>query len=76
MAQITIYRVDFYDIQNDTMLRSRRWFTRDGAERVNGLVLEDTALEIDESALEDGEQWTVRDFNPHATKGFPRQVQS
>jgi hypothetical protein len=74
MAKITICRVDFYDVQNDTMHRSRRWFTREGAERVNGHVFEDTALEVDESALENGEQWTARGFDPRATKGFSRQA--
>jgi hypothetical protein len=74
MITVTVYRVDFYDIQNDTMQRSRRWFTRAGADRVNGILDETTATEIDETSLERGEQWTLRDFDPHATRGLQSQV--
>lgn len=71
---ITVYQVEFYDIQNDTMQRSRRWFTRKGAERVRGIVLEKSATTIDDSELEPGEPWTPRAFKPHRTTGFQRQV--
>lgn len=71
---VTVYRAEFYDIQNDAMQRSRRWFTREGAERVNALLIESSAIEINEADLENGEQWTARDFNPHRTAGFQRQV--
>jgi hypothetical protein len=76
MTTITVYRVKFYDIQNDTMTQSRRWFTRDGAERVNAFVVENSAIEINEGDLEAGEQWTARDFNPHRHTGFQRFVTS
>jgi hypothetical protein len=76
MTTVTVYRVKFYDIQNDTMTQSRRWFTRAGAERVNALVLEDSATEINEGDLEAGEQWAARDFNPHRNTGFQRLVTS
>jgi len=74
MSTVTVYRVKFYDIQNDTMTQSRRWFTRAGAEKVNAFLLEDSATEINESDLEAEEQWTARDFNPHKKTGFQRFV--
>jgi hypothetical protein len=74
---IAVFRVDFYDIRNDEMQRSRRWFTREGAAKVKGLLIEDTATEIDATSLEAGEQWTVRDFDPHRVNvGFQRSVRT
>jgi hypothetical protein len=75
MTTVTVYHVKFYDIQNDTMKQSRRWFTRAGAERVNAFAVENSATEIDGGNLEAGEHWTARDYNPHRkSTGFPRQV--
>ena len=75
MAKVTVYQVNFYNIQSDEMMRSRRWFTRAGADRVKGIVLENTTTEIEEANLEAGEQWTPRGFDPHAVSGgFQRQV--
>jgi hypothetical protein len=75
MTTVTVYRVDFYDIRNDAMQRSRRWFTRDGAKRVGGILVEATASVIDSSLLEGGEQWTARDFEPNQRKNeFQRYV--
>jgi len=76
MTKVIVYRVEFYDIQNDTMMRSRRWFTRDGARRVNAVVLESLANEIDDADLEPGEQWTARGFDPHRTIGPQKQVRT
>jgi hypothetical protein len=39
-----------------------------------GEVTENTAVEIDASQLEQGEEWTQRDFNPHQWTGFQTQV--
>jgi hypothetical protein len=75
MAAINVYRADFYDIRNDEMQRSRRWFTREGAQLAGGVVVERTVSVIDSSLLEDGQQWTVRDFNPRRRRDeFQRQV--
>ena len=74
MAKITIYRVEFYDVRNDASQRSNRWWTRQGAETFKAHILEDTALEVDDSCLEAGEQWTARGYDPHATKGVQTQV--
>ena len=74
MTKVIVYRVEFYDVQNDAMQRSRRWFTRDGAKRLNALVVESSAEEIDDTDLEPGEEWTRRDFDPNRTVGFQRQV--
>lgn len=74
---VTVYRVEFYDAQNDEMIVSRRWFTRAGAERVTGLMIESTATEVDDASLEPGEQWTFSGFHPRATtvhRGSPARA--
>jgi hypothetical protein len=38
--------------------------TREGAARMKGEILQDTEIEIDESQLEPGEEWTRTDFKP------------
>ena len=74
MPAVTVYRVEFYDVQNDAMQRSRRWFTKAGAQKFNATPIENTATDIPETDLELGEQWTARDYNPHRATGFQRQV--
>jgi hypothetical protein len=56
--------VQVYDISTDKQVVSRRMATREGAARMKGELLEKTEVEIDESRLEPGEQWTPRDFTP------------
>ena len=73
MGKVTVYRVEFCDAQNDCIVRSRRWFTREGAERAKAGILESTAVEIDEADL-NGERWTPRDYDPDAAAGFQHQV--
>jgi hypothetical protein len=72
MAKVKVYRVNFYDIQSDDMTLSRRWFTREGAERAGGSIIENSAIDIDEADLQ-GELWTPRDYSPHGTGGLQRQ---
>jgi hypothetical protein len=43
---------------------------------MRGDILENTAVEIDASQLEPGEEWTPRDFNPHQRIGFQTRVTS
>ena len=50
--------------------------TRKGAAMMRGDVIEDSATEIDEAQLENGEQWTAVGFNPHPRAGFQQQVTS
>jgi hypothetical protein len=38
--------------------------TREGAARMKGVLLENTDVDIDESQLEEGEQWTPKTFKP------------
>jgi hypothetical protein len=49
--------------------------TRVGAEMMRGQIVENTAVEIDESQLEKGEQWTERGFSPQPRTGFQQQVE-
>ena len=74
MAKVTVYKVRIYDIQSDEFTLSRRMATVEGAARMRGDILENTAVEIDVSRLEPGEEWTPRDFNPLERTGFQTQV--
>jgi hypothetical protein len=75
MSKVTIYRFSKYDIQNDGMQISRRWGTREAIERICGEVMEETATEVDASAVATGiEGLTVRGFDPHPRTGFQTQV--
>jgi hypothetical protein len=64
MGTVTVYRVELYDAANDAPKISRRWATRQGAETMCGMLLENTAAQIDETELESGNQWTALDFEP------------
>ena len=76
MATVTIYRFDVYEISSDSVRRSRRWGTRDAIERIAcGRVVEETALEVDESVIEsDIPGFTVIDFNPKPRVGFQTRI--
>jgi hypothetical protein len=75
MAKVTVYQWAKYDIRDDASQRSRRWATREAIEWAGGYPIEDTAIEIDDSVLgaEVGGM-TKRNFDPHATTGFPTHV--
>ncbi len=64
MAKVTVYKVQVYNITTDQFVLSRRMATREGAKIMRGEVIENTAVEIDETQLEPGEKWTPRDFKP------------
>jgi hypothetical protein len=78
MTKVTVYKVQLYNAVTDHPMISKRMATAEGAERMGGCILKDTAIEIDASQLESGEQWTPRGFNPHATAtiGFQTQVRA
>ncbi|WP_156967686.1 hypothetical protein [Methylosinus sp. PW1] len=62
MKKVTVYNVRKYDIVSDEIKRSRRMATREGALIMCAQIIEGSAIEIDESELESGEQWTRLDF--------------
>ena len=68
MAKVTVFRVQLYNVATDALLISRRMATPKGAEMMGGHVLENSAIEIDESELESSEQWTPRGFRPNAVR--------
>lgn len=74
MAKVTVYRVRAYSIATDEVVTSHRMATREGAAIMGASVIEDTGVEIDDSHLLPGEQWTARNFNPRAISGFQQQV--
>jgi hypothetical protein len=72
----TVYQSEMYDVSNDAMKKSRRWATREAINWVGGVVLENTATEVDASFV-GGEirGMTARDFDPHRRSGdLQRQV--
>jgi hypothetical protein len=75
MAQVTVYQFTNYDIASDQIIKSRRWGTREAIETIKANVIEDTAVDVDDSVL--GQQVSGLSeigFDPHALKGFQRQV--
>jgi hypothetical protein len=56
--------VDLFDVMAGKILRSQRMAKRAGAIIMRGTIVENGAVEIDESELEKGEQWTPLDFKP------------
>lgn len=62
MPKITVYRVKMYDAQSDQEVISSRMATREGAARMCGSIIEESATEIDTSQLETGAPWTPRGF--------------
>jgi hypothetical protein len=69
MAKVTVFNFRVYDINRDESITSRRMATRPGIESIGGVIIEGSGVEIDETQLEPGEQWTKRDFKPseHST---------
>jgi len=72
---VTVYRFSVYDISTDEHRRSRRWATREAIERIrSGVVIEDTASEVDLRVLDDNGM-TERDFDPEPRSvGFQRSI--
>jgi hypothetical protein len=64
VGKVTVYEIQLYDVANDAPKISRRWATREGAQIMGGMVLEHTAVQIDETELENGNQWTALGFEP------------
>jgi hypothetical protein len=73
---VTIYQFEVYQVQTDETVKSRRWGTREAIlELAHGQVVEDTAMEVDQSIVEsDIRGFTLRDFNPHPRHGFQTRV--
>jgi hypothetical protein len=72
---VTIYQFALYDISTDHTRKSRRWGTRPAIEALGGTVLEETAVEVEESAVKsDMAGLTAIGFNPNWQSGFQQQV--
>lgn len=74
MPKITVYQARVYDITIDGYRTSQRWMTRQGASVAGLTVIEESQTEIDSHDLEPNEQWTYKGYNPHAARGFHKQV--
>jgi hypothetical protein len=73
MSEVTIYRFTMYDITADAPKKSSRWATREAIARVNGNVLEETAVEVEASVVRsDVDGMTTRGFNPNGPSGFQK----
>ena len=51
MAKVAVYQFTNYDIASDNVIKSRRWGTREAIAFIKADVLEDTAVEVDDSML-------------------------
>jgi hypothetical protein len=58
MTAVIVYSFQAWDQSTGEYKLSRRMATRKGIEMCKGTALEDTAIEIDSSQLERGEEWT------------------
>lgn len=76
MANVTVYKVRLYDAINDVSLISKRMATQKGAARMGGAIVVGTDVQIDSSQLEQGEEWTARNFNPRERQDFQNKVTS
>jgi hypothetical protein len=70
-----IYQFSVYDISNDETRKARRWGTKEAIARIRvGILLEETATEVDASVLDENGM-TSRDFDPHRrAAGFQTTV--
>jgi hypothetical protein len=64
MQKVTVHKVQCFDVIAGEMRIQLRMATREGARRMQGEIIEGTAVEVDVSQLEPGEQWTPRGFVP------------
>lgn len=71
------YQFQVYDIRNDQIVKSKRWGTAKAIKEIAcGQVLEDTAVEVDESMVRsDIHGLTAIGFTPHPRRpGFHTEV--
>ena len=71
MPKVTVYKVKLYDGIRDESIVSRRMATEKGAAIMGGVIIPETATEIDAEQLERGEEWTERDFVPRNVSNPP-----
>lgn len=66
MARVTVYKIKRYHAHpegEETI--PDRWFTRQGAKIVEAThVYEESAVDIDEQDLENGNPWTAHGYQP------------
>jgi hypothetical protein len=66
---VMVYKVKRYDWQSDEIIVSKRLATIEGARLMGGDIIGSSGVEIPESDLESGQQWTARGYiarNPSA----------
>jgi hypothetical protein len=66
MTQITIYKVQRYDINTDQNIISRRMMTKKGAKMHDCEIIPETALLVSRSVLIKDLEYTEIDFNPQS----------
>lgn len=63
-GKITVYNVLTFDIVQGKNTLSGRMATKDGAKKMHGEILPETATLIEAKDLEPCEEWTVPGFKP------------
>jgi hypothetical protein len=79
MNKITVYKFRVYDVTTDGFHTSSRYGTREAIEKmVRGEVLENTAIDVDESEIESPASdilgLTKREFYLSPHKDFQREI--
>jgi hypothetical protein len=67
-VKVSNFKRRSWDGHTDQYQTSTRMATRQGVESIGGTVIEGTEVEIDETQLEPGEQWTPKNFTPPGTR--------
>lgn len=62
--KVQVYKFKAFDIRAGKDVVSRRMATRKRIETMGGTLIENTGIEINESQLEHGQEWTPIDFKP------------
>jgi hypothetical protein len=79
VAEVIVYQHQVYDIRDDGIVKSKRWGTRNAiAENACDQVLENTAIDVDESAIRSEiHEFMGIGFDPRPRlSGFQMQVKS
>ena len=65
MGTVTLYRWRKYAMSLDQMITSRRWGTREAIAEMGGEILEETAVQVDATAVQsDVPGLTAMDYMP------------
>ncbi len=72
MSTVTIYRFKVYNPQDDEFVLSQRWGTIQAIQKISGVAIEGTAVDVDETVMlnpqPDMQGLSERGFDPRPDK--------